>query len=422
MSRDRPPSDERPLSAVAHEVRNALFTMSANLDAFESEIAGNADLKELAEALRPSFARITTLVTKLAQRDAPVQDAERARLNQAVETAVADLTTTFDAVPWAMVLVDGLGRVMRLNDAARRETGAATFQEVLGRDIGALPGTLPWRDARALAERTRREGASRPERVDANGRSFTLTASPAGQDGRVVVVAQDITEPERLRQELSRMETRAAVGTLAAGFAHEVRNPLFAITATLDALQQAEGDARIVEALRTVRAETGRLADLAQDVLAFAGPAVLERSPASIGDVVARALDACAHEAQAAGVSIVVETTGPLPTLHVDAPLLSRVVASLVENGVQHSPAGARVRVRLEAAQGGGVVCEVLDDGPGVREIDLPLVFEPFFSRRRGGKGLSLAIARRVVVAHGGRVELANRVGGGAVATVRLPS
>jgi len=110
------------------------------------------------------------------------------------------------------------------------------------------------------------------------------------------------------------------------------------------------------------------------------------------------------------------------PRLWIDRGRVVQVLENLLENAVQHSPAGSCVRCRAQAADAGGVRFSVEDAGPGFRPEDLERLFEPFFTRRRGGTGLGLSIVQRITEEHGGRVEAANRPGGGAVMTVTLPA
>jgi signal transduction histidine kinase len=124
-------------------------------------------------------------------------------------------------------------------------------------------------------------------------------------------------------------------------------------------------------------------------------------------------------------VGLVVRCPEALPQVLLNRRRLVYVLSNLVRNAVQHSPAGAVVEVAVEPegkAPGAGLVCRVRDRGSGIAAEDLPRLFEPFFSRRRGGTGLGLAVAQRIVEEHGGRIRARNRPGGGAEVTFWLPS
>jgi len=109
------------------------------------------------------------------------------------------------------------------------------------------------------------------------------------------------------------------------------------------------------------------------------------------------------------------------PPVARDARRLEQAIQNLLANALQHSPAGATVRV-IVAPAGGGVEIRIEDEGPGILEENLHRLFEPFFTRRKGGTGLGLSIVQRIVETHGGRVFAANRRPGGAVFTIALPA
>ncbi len=219
----------------------------------------------------------------------------------------------------------------------------------------------------------------------------------------------------RLHEEL------AALGSLAANLAHEIRNPLNAISINLELLEEdLESRKTPVETVGMARREVGRLSRLVNDFLVYARPSppVLETFDAGalLHDVSALLAPAC----ERAGVELVVAGEGV--TVRADRGQLSQVVVNLALNAVQAMNGGAVRRVELTARRDGErVVLEVADTGPGIVKAELARVREAFFTRRKGGTGLGLAIADRIVTAHGGTLELANRPQGGLVAKVVLP-
>ena len=220
----------------------------------------------------------------------------------------------------------------------------------------------------------------------------------------------------RLHEEL------AALGSLAANLAHEIRNPLNAISINLELLEEdLESRKTPVETVGMARREVGRLSRLVNDFLVYARPSspVLETFDAGalLRDVSALLAPAC----ERAGVELVVAGEGV--TVRADRGQLSQVVVNLALNAVQAMDGAAVRRVELTARRDGErVVLEVADTGPGIVKAELARVREAFFTRRKGGTGLGLAIADRIVTAHGGTLELANRPQGGLVAKVVLPA
>jgi len=230
----------------------------------------------------------------------------------------------------------------------------------------------------------------------------------------------------KLQQALHRKEALSAMGTLVGGVAHEVRNPLFGISATLDALAaRSAHDRGLAPYLTTTREQVQKLSRLMTELLDFGRPIASELTPQSLSGAVARAIGSCAALAEQAGVQV--ELVGALEgdLVLMDEPRLQQVFQNLIQNAIQHTPRQGRVilEVRPGSDRGrAGVRCAVSDSGPGFEATDLPRLFEPFFSQRRGGTGLGLSIVQRIVEQHSGRVEAGNQSEGGAVVSVWLPA
>jgi signal transduction histidine kinase len=204
-----------------------------------------------------------------------------------------------------------------------------------------------------------------------------------------------------------------------------VRNPLFSISANLDAFEAEFGSRpEYGELLALMREEVERLAALMRELLDYGRPAEGLPSLGTIGAIAADAVGSCAGFARRSAVQVVNDVGkdfGPLP---MDKQRLVQVLQNVLQNAIQHTPRDGVVALSAtteQDANGLWVVLEVNDPGPGFAPDDLPRVFEPFFSRRRGGTGLGLAIAQRIVEEHGGTIAAANRPGGGARVALRLP-
>jgi len=361
-----------------------------------------------------------------AQREA---DERQARMALDIERAAREWTLTFDAVDYAIAMLDAGGIIVRVNEAARRLLDRS-FDAIIGRTLAELGAGQPWDRAAALSDTVRAGRRGMPSQVtDPSGdRTWTVEAIavPGGTLARrrVIVVVHEITALVRLERSLRQSETMSAMGTLVAGVAHEVRNPLFSMTATLDAFEARYGGGEQPRHLAVLRTQLTRLTELMQDLLEYGKPAALEMAPGDVGDVVRQAIEACTPEIEDAGVGVQADVSRAVPPVTMDRARMLHVFTNLVLNAVQHSPRGGAVKVDVHLVREdgeGAVECVVSDCGPGFAAEDLPRVLEPFFTRRRGGTGLGLALVQRIVEQHGGEVGVGNGSKGGAIVTVRLP-
>ena len=214
---------------------------------------------------------------------------------------------------------------------------------------------------------------------------------------------------------------------LLGGVVHEIRNPLCAIQATLDAFEARFGSREEFQRYTAVlRGELDRLEHLMKDLIDFSEPIGADEAALPVSQVLEEAVVHCTPAARRGNVKIDCDVAPDLPPLTLDRLRGAEAFQKLLENAIQHSPEGSRVKIfaRLHRPEGGpaAVECRVEDEGPGFPPADLPRVFDPFFRRRRGGSGLGLAIARRLVEAQGGLIAAANRSGGGASVLVRFPA
>jgi signal transduction histidine kinase len=227
--------------------------------------------------------------------------------------------------------------------------------------------------------------------------------------GGLAALAQELAgaqkERERLTRELDEKERLAALGRVAAGIAHEVRNPLAAMKLRAD-LAQSSGEASpaIAKDLKDIGAEISRLDRLVGDLLVVAGRRVGVRAKTDIGQLVETRVRLLA--AWAATMNVKVEATGSA-TLDVDADAVIRAIDNLLRNAIEASSAGGLVQASVEARADGSVVVTVVDRGAGVPGDRVPRLFEPFFTTKPEGTGLGLALARAVAQAHGGSLTYA---------------
>ena len=355
---------------------------------------------------------------------------ERRRLEADLRRAAIEWREAFDGLPLGVLVVDGEGRVVRANRTAVELSGREGWTDLIDAPLSALGPGEPWLALGGLASALRR-GESPPAREVADvysRRTWVVSARALGGEGeaagRVVLNFQDVTETVQLKEQLRQSETMAEIGSIVAGVAHEVRNPLFSISATLDAFESrfrnAEGYDRY---LGVLRGEIVRLTTLMKDLLDFGRPSRPDFAECRMEEVVEAAVGACAALARKKPVEVAWLRGEPLPRVTADRARITQVLQNLIENAVHFSPPGGRVEIRLCAGESDGagfVDCSVKDSGPGFEPADLSRLFEPFFTRRRGGTGLGLSIVKRIVYDHGGEVSADNHPAGGAIVTVRL--
>jgi PAS domain S-box-containing protein len=356
---------------------------------------------------------------------------ERKRLEADLRRAAVEWRQTFDGLPLGVLVVDGAGRVVRANRAAVEHSGRPSWAELIETPLTLISTGETWVALGELVAAMRSGGRPAPQEVtdSATDRTWVLSASPLPTDGegpgRVVLNFQDVTQTVQLKEQLRQSETMAAIGSIVAGVAHEVRNPLFSISATLDAFESRYGGTEGYERyLAVLRGEIGRLTTLMKDLLEFGRPSEPELAECDLEEVTRQAIHACEPLLKRKGVEVVQQEPegGGLQVL-VDRVRMTQVLQNLIENAAHYSPSGGRVVVALsrhDEDAGEWVECTVHDSGPGFAPADLEQLFEPFFTRRRGGTGLGLSIVKRIVYDHGGEVSARNHPEGGAVVAVRL--
>jgi two-component system, NtrC family, sensor histidine kinase HydH len=233
---------------------------------------------------------------------------------------------------------------------------------------------------------------------------------------------------EEATQRAEDAERLAALGRIAAGLAHEIRNPLGSIVGSVQLLTTAGGlsdEARHLCGI--VERETGRLNDLVEDMLQLARP---RRPVLGEVDVARTAREVVALASQSGrGTDVVVRYEGPGEAEHLvtraDAGQLRQVVWNLVRNAVQASSPGAKVTVRVTPPKNAppeipAAILEVHDDGPGIGDEARARLFDAFFTTRSSGMGIGLAVVKRIVDEHGWRIEVDSREGRGATFRVRI--
>lgn len=350
-----------------------------------------------------------------------------------------DLQSVFAALPDGLVVVDDALSIELLNTEACRVLGLSAevaSGEPLERVLGGGHDLVRIARAVLASGGTQVESEVRLERRFAEDLSVDVAASPLFERGAlasaVVIVLRDRTIARGLQEFVSERERLDAFGEIAAGIAHEVRNPLGGIRGAAEILAARAGDERSRDAATLIVREVDRIATLVDDLMVFKQGAPLQLAPLNIHRVLDDVLDLLSLDSLAAGVKLVREFDPSIPEILGDADRLVQVFLNLARNALQALDGEGRLlietRTTLDHRLGSGagprlpgvVVC-VEDDGPGIPPELRSKVTTPFFTTRRGGTGLGLAVAGHWVALHGGTLRIGDAPGGGTRVRVSLP-
>jgi PAS domain S-box-containing protein len=336
--------------------------------------------------------------------------------------AATEWRLTIDAIPDVIVVCDPNGAIHRLNRSALLLLGG-TYSDWVGQPVSAIESRQPIGTILRAARHLFVDGDGQTQRIreDETGGVWDVSCTRwETLPNTAVVVARNVTEMVRLEESLARAEAMAEMGRLLGAAAHEVRNPLFGISALLEAwsVNLTSADPQAYMALLTH--EVNRLRTLMAGLLEYGRPFTLTLKVASLQGAVLEAIRTC--ERQAATATVTLSSTLSESLVKMDSSRLSRVFINLLENAIQHSPAGSGVSISIQPAGTTHTSVHVTDAGPGFADEILRHLFTPFHSRRHGGTGLGLAIAKRIVDEHGGTISVRNDVKRGATVTVTLPT
>jgi PAS domain S-box-containing protein len=394
----RPDGEERLLSIVAAPIREGGAVTGAH-----------------------SIARDITDEKRIEQQ----RESERQRYERLVKTS-----------PDAVYALDVEGRFTEVSDATSRLLGRSV-SELIGMPFATIidPEDLPIAaqsfQSKIAGEQETTEIVVRVIRADGERRLVNIRATLIREDGRIIGshgIGRDITREVTREKQLRRAERLASIGTLVAGVAHELNNPLTAIAGLAELMLLEPQPPEDREMLEVTLREATRAARIVADLRLIARESTDEprsRSAVDMNDVVEHVLKLQRYSFDTSSIDLEAELTPDLPAVEGTASELEQVVLNLMANARQalERHRGRRViSVRTEFAKG-GVALHVSDSGPGIADEHLEHIFDPFFTTKSPGEGmgLGLSLVHRIVGEHGGTVQVESRAGAGATFTIWLP-
>ncbi|MGQ9485298.1 MAG: ATP-binding protein [Desulfosoma sp.] len=352
---------------------------------------------------------------------------ENAQLFESVERAKTELEISFDAIQHSIFLLESSGRILRVNRTTEKTYGMR--EGLLGRKYWEVlyqteepPGGCPIRQCLMSRRPVHKEGPH-----PRWGGFYRFYAFPvlnlSSQLDRIVYYEKDETEARKLEQRIQQTERLQSLGTLAAGIAHEIRNPLATINFNAQMLQrEVPLNENQSQMLADLIQEVRKIDNIVREVLNFAKPREPQFLPSNLNDIVRYCHNLSKVHIRKAKIDLTLSLDPSMPEIIMDSDQIGQVVMNLMINAVEAMPQGGRMEVqtRVEPAAG-RVVLSVKDTGEGILPEDEGRIFDPFFTRKAEGTGLGLSICRRILERHGAHMEVESQVGQGSVFRVVFP-
>jgi two-component system sensor histidine kinase HydH len=330
-------------------------------------------------------------------------------------------------LPVGLIATGSDGRITFLNEAAEKITG-------LSRDAarGKRPEEVvasPWCELKDILDQGGTVLEREMECSFSDNKAVPLSASASrivneeGEFVGTILILRDLGEVRRLQEEVRRKEKLAALGNLAAGVAHEIRNPLSSIKgfATYFGTKFPEGSEDRESAGVMIR-EVDRLNRVISELLEFARPSELRLRPTEVNELLRHSLRLIEPDAKAKKIEVRFSPTEGLPSVAIDPDRFTQALLNLYLNAIQAMDGGGVLSVSSSAGQDGEIRTQVADTGAGIQAEDLDKIFDPYFTTKPRGTGLGLPIVHKIVEAHGGEIRVKSVVGRGTVFTILIPT
>ncbi|MBW2265296.1 MAG: PAS domain-containing protein [Deltaproteobacteria bacterium] len=329
-------------------------------------------------------------------------------------------------LPMGLVASDENGRIAAFNDTAEAILGKPG-KEVIGETVSSVLPSELWQ----LTDQLKKTGTVVEEDIEC--RTGVDTAVPLRTSAAVVrdeggsflgyvFIFRDLTYVRRLQQEVERSRRLAALGRLAAGVAHEIRNPLSSIKGFATYFKERlENNPQDQDTAKIMIQEVERLDRVIGQLLEFARPSHLRTKPVRLADLIQHSLKLIEGDARARGVEVKAKISSDLPEIELDADRMSQVLLNLYLNSIQAMDEGGTIEVKASRDDIKKYTkITISDNGKGIDPKDKERIFDPYFTTKSDGTGLGLAIVHKIMEAHRGDIEVESRPGLGTTITLIL--
>ena len=330
-------------------------------------------------------------------------------------------------MPIGLLAIDEYGKIVSFNHTAELVLKLIS-REVLGKKAGEI---LP-REIDALTAQLKAEKKVIEKEIDCplkDGKSIPMDVSVSlleGDNGTFlghIILFRDLTEIQELKREIERSQRLASLGKLAAGIAHEIRNPLSSIKGFATFFNERFKDMPEYQSTAKIMIqEVDRLNRVITQLLEFARPLEVIKKPVSIRPLMQLSLKIIEREAQSKNIRITTKFSPEINEVHIDQDRFNQVLLNLYLNAVEAMEDGGVLSVALSREDDTQKVrITVSDTGAGIKKEDMVHIFDPYFTTKQSGTGLGLAIVHKIIESHKGEVKVESEHGKGTTVTITLP-
>lgn len=332
--------------------------------------------------------------------------------------------STFDAITDSVAILDDRYKLVKVNKAYRN-SGSWGDSDLIGKTCYEVfyRQKEPCAGCPATETLQGRKPAYAEKKV--GNRIYRQWTYPMfdddGKSSSVVMYTRDVTNLKKLKERLIQSERMASIGQIAAGVAHEIRNPLGSIVTAVEVLSSEGGrdEENAFTLTEVLKVEARRLNDIISEFLLYAAPQQPVLKENHLNRVLKEVIRMAASEAKKNDISIVMDLDDRIPPTFFDAGKIKQVIWNLVINGIQAMQAGGTLTI-LSRRLDDGIEFRVRDQGEGIEPKDVSRIFDPFFTTKSNGTGLGLSIVNRIIEDHHGRIEIESEEGEGAEFIVKL--
>ena len=358
-----------------------------------------------------------------------IRDAtERRRAEEILRGAAEQWRATFDSMSDAVMLIDLDHRIIRANQAVSDLLGLS-FSKLLGRNCHQCVHKTDSPPGGCLHDKALSEKKPNSDEryIPWMDKHFYVTTSPFFDEKKMLAgtvhVMRDITNWKKLEARLMHSERLAAVGEIAAGIAHEIKNPIFAISSGIQILEsELELDREQRETFRIIFNETMRVDGLIRQLTEYGAKSDLRRSLHKLDLLINEVIYLNRGLLQAKGVAIETDLPEDMPAVSIDRNKITQVMLNLIQNAIDASGKGDVIEVEAKNdASNRNIILVVTDQGPGIPGELYGKIFDPFFSTKKDNLGMGLAISKKIIMDHGGEISVDSTTGRGTTFRVVFP-